>query len=99
MGRRRKKATTAEELFEVLLDITDLYWQVGAVVSAVLTFVSFVALDWATDQYLRASASPFLGQLTHSLGWLLYLFPLMISGIAVVFGVKSYQSFCREHRY
>jgi hypothetical protein len=98
MGRRRKK-TASEGLVDVLFDITDLFWQVGAVVSAVLTFVSFVALDWATDQYVRASASPFLGQLTDSYGWVFFLLPLMIAGIAVMFGVKSYQSFCREYRY
>jgi len=98
MGRRRKKTTT-EELFDVLFDITDLFWQVGAIFSAVLMFVSFVALDWVTEQYVRASASPSLGQLAHSFGWVIYFLPLMIAGIAVMFGVKSYQSFCKEHRY
>jgi TRAP-type C4-dicarboxylate transport system permease small subunit len=98
MGRRRKKTTT-ENLFDVLFDITDLFWQVGAVVSTVLMFVSFAALDWATDQYIKASASPHLGQLTESYGWVIFLIPLMIAGIAFMFGVKAYQSFCREYRY
>lgn len=98
MGRRRRKAII-EELFEVLFDATDMFWQVGAVVSIALTVVMFFALDWVNSNYDQAAASPNLGQLTHSYGWIFYLLPIMIAVIAVFFALKSYQSFCRTHRY
>jgi len=90
MGRRRK--STSEGLFDVLSDLTDMFWQVGAVVGAVLMFVSFWTLDLAVDQYTRASASTLLGQLAQSFGWVYFLLPLMIAVLAVFFGVRSHIS-------
>ncbi|MGZ0076367.1 hypothetical protein PL263_20050 [Methylomonas sp. EFPC3] len=98
MGRRRRKSTS-EGLFDVLSDLTDMYWPVGGVVGAVLTFASFWTADWAVDQYIRASTSPYLGQSVHIFGWIYFLLPLMIAALAVLFGVKSYQAFARDHRY
>ena len=98
MGRRRRKSTS-DELFDVLFELTDMFWQVGAIVSTVLMFVSFWALDLAVDQYARASASTLLGPLAQSFGWVYFLIPLMIAALAIFFGAKSYQAFCREHRF
>lgn len=98
MGRRRRKSTS-EGLFDVLSDLTDMFWQVGAIVSTVLMFVSFWTLDLAVDQYARASTSPYLGPSIQSFGWVYFVLPLMIAALAVIFGAKSYQTFCREHRY
>ncbi len=98
MGRRRRKSTS-EGLFDVLYDLTDMFWQAGAIVSAVLMFVSFWTLDLAVDQYARASTSQYLGTFTQSFGWVYFLLPLMIAALAILFGAKSYQAFSREHRY
>lgn len=98
MGRRRRQSIS-EDLFDVLSDLTDMFWQVGAVVSAILMFASFWTLDWAIDQYIRASASPLFGGLTQNFGWLYFLLPLMVAALAVIFGFKSYLAFNREHRY
>ncbi len=98
MGRRRRKSMS-EDLFDVLSDLTDMFWQVGAIVGAVLMFASFWTLDWAVDQYARASTSPLLGPLTQSFGWVYFLLPLMTAVLAFIFGAKSYQAFNREHRY
>jgi len=98
MGRRRRKSTS-EDMFDVLTDLTDMFWQVGAVVGTVLMFASFWTFDFAVDQYTRASASPLLGPLTQNLGWLYFLLPLMIAAFAIFFGAKSYQTFTRDHRY
>lgn len=97
MGRRRR--STSEELFDVLYDLTDMFWQVGAIVGAVLILASFWTLDWTLDQYARASTSHYLEAFIQSFGWVYFLLPLMIAALAVIFGVKSYQAFCRDHRY
>lgn len=98
MGRRRRKSTS-EGLFDVLSDVTDMFWQVGAIIGAVLTLASFWTLDLAIDQYIRASTSPYLGPSIQSFGWVYFLLPLMIAAFAIFFGAKSYQVFSREHRY
>lgn len=98
MGRRRRESTL-EGLLDVLSDLTDMFWQVGAIVGAVLMFASIWTLDWAVENYIKGSASTLLGPVTERFGWLVFLLPLMIAILAVIFGVKSYQSCCREHRY
>jgi len=98
MGRRRRKSMS-EDLFDVLYDLTDMFWQVGAIVSTVLMFVSFWTLDLAIDQYARASTSPYLGPSVQIFGWVYFLLPLMIAAFAIFFGAKSYQAFIRDHRY
>lgn len=98
MGHRRRKSTS-DELFDVLFELTDMFWQVGAVVGAALMFASFWAADWAVDQYISASASPMLGPLAQSFGWVYFLLPFMIAALAVIFGVKSYQAFTKDHSY
>ncbi len=98
MGRRRRKSMS-EDLFDVLSDLTDMFWQFGAVVSAALMFASFWTADWAVDQYIRASTSPYLGPSIQSFGWVYFLLPLMIAALAILFGAKSYETFTRDHRY
>lgn len=98
MGRRRRKSMS-EDLIDVLSDLTDMFWQVGAIVSAVLMFVSLWTADWAVDQYIRASTSPYLGPSIQTFGWVYFLLPLMIAALAILFGAKSYQAFTRDHRY
>ncbi|OAI27892.1 hypothetical protein [Methylomonas koyamae] len=98
MGRRRRKSTS-EGLFDVLTDLTDMFWQVGGIVSAVLMLASFWTADWAVDQYIKASTSPYLGSSVQIFGWVYFLLPLMIAALAVIFGAKSYQTFARDHRY
>jgi hypothetical protein len=96
---RRKRKSISEGFFDVLSDLTDMFWQVGAVVGTVLMFVSFWAADWAVDQYIRVSTSPYLGPSVHIFGWIYFLLPLMIAALAILFGAKSYQAFTRDHRY
>lgn len=98
MGRRRRKSIS-EGLLDVLSDLTDMFWQVGAVVGAVLMFVSFWTADWAVDQYIRASTSSYLGPSIQTFGWVYFLLPLMIAVLAVIFAAKSYQAFARDHRF
>jgi len=97
--RRRRRKSTSEDLFDVLYDLTDMFWQVGAIVGAVLMFATFWTLDWAVDEFVRASASPLLGPLAQSFGWVYFLLPLIIAALAVIFEAKSFQAFCRDHRY
>jgi hypothetical protein len=96
MGRRRKQST-AEEMLDLIFDMTGTYWQIGAVFSIMLMVVSFVTYNWVNEQYLKALSSPYLSQLAHSYGWAFYSIPLLLVGIAVLLGLKSYVSYRKEH--
>lgn len=96
MGRR-KRQSTAEDALKLLFELTGLYWQIGAIASVILTLVSFNTYTWVDEQYVKALSSPFLGQLAYSYGWVIYLLPLIILGLAMMFCMKSYDSYLRGH--
>ena len=95
MGRRRRQSP-AEDLLDLIFELAGMFWQIGAVVSAVLIILSFTAFDWANDQYAKTLSSPYLSQLAQSYGWIFYLVPLMITGIAILLGLKSYESYSKS---
>jgi len=95
MGRRRRQSP-AEDLLDLIFELAGMFWQIGAVVSAVLIILSFTAFDWANDQYAKTLSSPYLSQLAQSYGWVFYLIPLMIAGIAIMLGLKSYESYRKD---
>ncbi|HEY8036160.1 MAG TPA: hypothetical protein VIF37_11315 [Methylobacter sp.] len=96
---RRRRQSIAEDVLEQLFDLTGLFWQVGALAGVMLLFFSFSTYAWVDEQYVKALSSPHLGQVAYSYGWVFYLIPLLILGIAIMFCVKSYQSYRREHYY
>lgn len=94
MSRRRQ--SIAEDALELLFDLTGLFWQIGAFASVALLFFSFSTYAWVDEQYVKALSSPHWGQVAYSYGWVFYLLPLLILGIAIMLCVKSYQSYLRE---
>lgn len=96
MGRRKRQSTT-EDALELLFELTGFYWQIGAVASFMLLLLSFCTFTWIDEQYVKALSSPYLGQLAYSYGWVIYLLPLIILGLAMMFCMKSYDSYLRAH--
>ena len=98
MGRRRyKRKSSFDELFAMLFELTGFVWQIGAVVTGVLLFLSYIAYDWADTWIATAEKSLFLSPIVTNFGWAAYLLPLMLVIFAVLFGVKTYATYCNEH--
>lgn len=94
MSRRRyKRKSSFDELFE----LAGFVWQIGAVVSGVLLFLSYIAYDWADTWIAAAEKSPFLSPIATNFGWAAYLLPLMFVVLAALFGVKTYEAYRNEH--
>ncbi|MGZ3814712.1 MAG: hypothetical protein ACXVA0_23470 [Mucilaginibacter sp.] len=90
---RRRRKSNSEGILDALLELTGLYWPVGAVVSSMLLFLSFIAYSWVNSKYLVALSSPNLVQLIKSYGWVIYSLPLIIAVLAFIFGLKTYDSY------
>ena len=98
MGRRRyKRKSIPDELFDVLFELTGFAWQIGAVVTGALLFLSYMAYDWVDTLIATAEKSPVLSAVATNVGWVVYLLPLMFAVLAILFGVKTYSTYRHEH--
>ena len=96
MGKRK---SILEDLFDVLFESTGMMWQVGAVVSIVLAFLSVRAFFRVQTWSENATNSSNLAPLAETLTWLLYGLPLMIGLVAIVFAIKTYQVYTDQQHY
>ena len=91
MARRRQSGTgdLFDQLFDALFELTGLFWQVGAFVTTLLVIIALLALRWVIARNAELAASPLLGRLAESYGWLLYLLPFTLLAVAWLFGKKT----------
>lgn len=94
MARKRK---SDPDVIEILFELTGWFWQVAAVITTCLLVLSYMAFQWAVYQEAVLVASKFLGPVLGSYGFAYYLLPLIPFVLACVLGVKTYESYCREH--
>lgn len=98
MGSRRyRRKSSFDELFDLLFELTVFVWQIGAVVSGVLLFLSYMTYAWAETWITAAEKSPMLSPIATNFGWSAYLLPLMFAVFAVLFGAKAYDTYRNEH--
>ncbi len=88
MGRRK---SSLEKLFEQLFEITECFWQVGAVVTAVLAFCTYKAAMWAHG--LSSQPSTYITAVFEHFSWLFYLLPVMLGVITFFFLTKTLEAY------
>lgn len=94
MSRRRKKAD--ENLIALLLELTDLYWPIGAASAALFSALGLLTLSWILGIKAGAEASPILAPLANSVGTFLFTLPGLCFLMAAVSGAKAFQAFFRD---
>jgi hypothetical protein len=94
MSRRRyKRKSITEELLDALYELTGYAWQVGAVITALLLFLTYLVYDWVDHLSTLGGRSPALTALFSSFGWAVYLLPLILLVVAVLFGLKTLDTY------
>lgn len=96
MGRRK---STLEDFFDMLFEATGMFWQVGAVVSAIMTILAIWSFFWIQSFINTQAGSNSLGAIVESLSWLYYSLPLILGLIALLFSWKTYQVYANQQRY
>lgn len=86
-----KRKSIIEELFDALFDITGFIWQVGAIVTVILTLVSIRSFIWVTEVRTQDSAAATL--IFEHFSWVFYAIPILIGFIAWLFALKTYQTY------
>ncbi len=86
MARRN---SITEKLTEGLFELTGYIWQVGAVVSLLLVFLSYMSFGLANSLVARLADQPILAALEKP-SWVLYSIPLLFFLGAAMFAHKTY---------
>lgn len=97
MALRRKRRSDLGNLLDILFELTGFIWQIGAGVTAILLFLSYEAYEWAENLNTVGGSSAMLSTAFVSLGWAVYLLPLMLAVLTVLFGAKTFDTYIKEH--
>jgi hypothetical protein len=97
MGRRRE--TVLEKFFDMAFELTGYIWQVGAAVTVVLLFCAYEAYGWAETWSANGAQSARGTAIVTNLAWAVYSVPVMLLALAVMFGLKTYKTYCSTHRF
>lgn len=96
MGRRKSQD---ENVFILLRELTESFWQIGAAVSASFFTLAVFALRWAYLQNHIADQGIIISILVKSYGWIFYLLPLVLIVFSWAYGVYAYNAYSRQNRF
>lgn len=97
MGYRRK--STTEGLLEMLYEITDMSWKIGAVITTCIMLLAIAAFFWIMDWHTTGGSSTMLAPMVIAWGWIGYTLPAGIWFLGYIFGSKTYEVYLRQNRY
>ena len=96
--KRSRKRQISEDPIEILLDLSERYWQVGALMASFLATVSLSLFNWVvTQNKVQYYESVIHETLMNRLGSLLYLFPLIFLVLAAKVAVKAINTYRRTN--
>lgn len=100
MGRRRfRKKNGIEGLFDMFFELAGYFWQVGAGVTAILLFCAYEAYGWAEAWSVNGGQSAMGKAIVSNFAWAVYSVPVMFLAVAVMFGLRTWKTYCDQHRF
>lgn len=97
MGYRRK--STSGGLLDLLYEITDMSWKIGAVITTWIMLLAIAAFFWVMDLNATGGGNSYLAPLVSAYGWVAYVLPAAIWFLGYIFGSKTYEVYLRQNRY
>lgn len=95
--RRKRRESTLEELFSQFWDITEHFWQVGAVITIMLLGGTAASAVWVINFEQSLTDSP-INKIFQNISWLFYSIPLIALGLSFLFGRWTYYSYLKQNR-
>ncbi len=93
-----KRKTDLEKLFEGLYELTKMFWMIGAVISGLLTYAGFMALNWVIKLNTDANSNYLIEAVNNSwMGYAIYLLPIIFFLIALIFAWRSFETFITQY--
>jgi hypothetical protein len=97
MGRRRE--TVLEKFFDMAFELTGYIWQVGAAVTAALLFFAYEAYGWAETWSVNGGQSAMGKAIVSNFAGAVYAVPVVLLAVAVMFGLRTWKTYCDQHRF
>lgn len=97
MGRRRK---STDNLMDTIVELTDIYWQIGAVASAIFALLGVYALKWAIAQTHPINPTAIDAAINNSaIVWIYYALPFFLFVIAITLVIRTIYSYQKHNRF
>ena len=96
---RKKRNSTSEQFIEMIIELTDMFWLVGAVATIIFIGLGFLSLDWAVNKNHPVDPTTIDSAVFTSMGWLFYGIPLMLFGIAITMAIRIFISYQKINRF
>lgn len=98
MARRQSNLEfILEESFTIFSGLTEAFWQVGAVVSALLAFGAYKIWAYGSRIGDEAPAGHFTMQVAGHFSWVYYSAAVMVAVVAWFFAAKAIDTYQNQH--
>jgi len=95
----RRKNRQREQFVDILSELAGSIWQVGAVATSCFIILAVFAFRWVKNFISVDQISPLLAPMVETYGKLLYALPLILFGIAFLFGLRTLKVFTQERLF
>ncbi|MFT5758574.1 MAG: hypothetical protein ACI9LM_003320 [Alteromonadaceae bacterium] len=95
MGRRR---ANRDGVMEVLFALVELNWKVGAFISFVSGLLTVKSFHWVMSK-IESTETTIITALIERISFLLYLLPIMLLVLTIIFISSSYRAYRKENQY
>ena len=92
MARRN---SILEELLEQFFELTGYFWQVGLVISALFIYFAYKSYNWVSSIEQTTQSKPVMA-VFEQFSFFLYLLPVSMLFISVVFALKTYSTYRKQ---
>ena len=85
-----------EELLEQFFELTGYFWQVGLVITALFIYFAYKSYNWIAGIEQTAQSKPIMAAF-EQFSIFLYLLPMSMVFIAVVFALKTHSTYRKKN--
>lgn len=94
---RRRRTSPIEDLFDMFFILTDMWWQVGAVLTLIFFGSGLYTLIGSINYQPTTTGN--LTVLINELSWIRYSIPATLFFLSGIFGIKTYSVYQRQNYY
>lgn len=96
---RGKSNNSIDQFVDMIIDLTNMFWQVGLAVSVIFISLGFYSLDWALVKNNPIDPTTIDAVVSTSIGWFFYSIPTLLFGLGIMAAWRTYISYTKQNRF